>query len=100
MKDVLSKAGQIIQAVDNYVSDILIRYGKIATIGRMRVAICDKTAHVTSFLTFPSSIVPTHFKLYLSDVATFDTIKLIADPNTLQYPDNYEKSTLEKLFSG
>ena len=83
MKDVLSKAGQIIQAVDNYVSNILIRYGRIA-------AICDKTDHATSFPLFASGIVQTHLKLHLRDAATFDKIKLSADV-TLQELDNSEK---------
>lgn len=97
MKDVLSKGKQIIQAVDNYLSELLIGYGKIATIGQVRAAICDETDHATSFLIFPSGIIHTHLELYLSDAATFDTMKLSAALR-LTEPDNYENYGLKKRF--
>jgi hypothetical protein len=98
MKDVLSKGKQIIQAVDNYyISELLICYSKIATIGQVRAAICDETAHATNFLIFPSGIIPTHLELYRTDAATSDTMKLSADPR-LTEPDNYENYGLKKRF--
>lgn len=76
MKGVLIKGGQIITAVDIYMSNTLTRYGKISAIG-LRAAICNQTHNATSFLIFPSGIdLYTRLKLYFSDTKTFDTVEL------------------------
>src|SRR4028119_2488587 len=76
MNDVLISGGRIITAVDDYVADILIRSGKIETIGRSLEAPTAKHYDATGLLVFPGGVdVHTHMEFNLGDAQTCDTFE-------------------------
>ncbi len=76
MNDVLIRGGRIITAVDDYVADILIRSGKIETIGRSLEAPAAQHYDATGLLVFPGGVdVHTHMEFNLGDAQTCDTFE-------------------------
>jgi dihydropyrimidinase len=76
MTDVLITGGQIVTAVDNYEADILIRNGKIETIGRQITAPSAIHHDARGLLIFPGGVdVHTHLEFLLGDAETCDTFE-------------------------
>ncbi|MBD1810052.1 dihydropyrimidinase [Microcoleus sp. FACHB-SPT15] len=76
MDDVLISGGRIVTAVDDYVADILIRNGKIETIGRVIEAPSAERYDATGLLVMPGGVdVHTHMEFPLGDAETCDTFE-------------------------
>lgn len=76
MTETLLKGGRIITAVDDYVADILIRDGKIETIGRALTADSAQQYDATGLLVLPGGVdVHTHMEFLLGDAETCDTFE-------------------------
>jgi dihydropyrimidinase len=74
MTEVLITGGRIITAVDDYVADILIRDGRIETIGRSLEAPAADRHDATGLLIFPGGVdVHTHMEFMLGPAETCDT---------------------------
>ncbi|MBD2099859.1 dihydropyrimidinase [Leptolyngbya sp. FACHB-261] len=74
MTDVLITGGRIVTAVDDYVADILVRNGKIETIGRQLTAPSAQQHDASGLLIFPGGVdVHTHMEFSLGPSETCDT---------------------------
>jgi dihydropyrimidinase len=76
MNEVLIKGGRSVTGVDDYVADILIRNGKIETIGRVLEAPSAQKHGATGLLVFRGGVdVHTHMEFPLGDAETCDTFE-------------------------
>lgn len=76
MTEVLIKGGRIVTAVDDYVADILIREGRVDTIGRDITAPSAQIHDATNRLVFPGGVdVHTHMQFDLGPAETVDSFE-------------------------